>query len=163
MKINKNELDMVIWYEDEEGNMFDEDWGKIVDPKFSRHSCFPLAIVETVYFPKYEPRTKIGRALWVFSTPKRIFHWIHPEKYNTSWAFEKHFNIGSGVEKIIMEMVNSGDYTLSQAVRLLATCCERCTYVVAHKYTNGEEGYPEFSEEWKDCGTICRYCKEEEQ
>jgi hypothetical protein len=33
--------------------------------------------------------------------------------------------------------------------------------VLVHKYTNGEDGYAEHSEEWDKCGTVCNFCKEE--
>jgi hypothetical protein len=32
--------------------------------------------------------------------------------------------------------------------------------VLIHKYTNGEDGYEEYGEEWEKCGTVCDFCRE---
>ena len=60
----------------------------------------------------------------------------------------------------IVAMVNSGDFTLEQAIWVYANSCERCMNSLLYKYLNGQEGYPEYSEEWQKCGTVCDFCKD---
>ena len=69
--------------------------------------------------------------------------------YGTKWG-----------QKCIVAMVNSGDYTLEEAIYVFTHSCERCMNVLLHKYLNGEEGYPEYSDEWKKCNTVCHFCEE---
>ena len=57
-------------------------------------------------------------------------------------------------------MVNSGDFTLEQAIWVYANSCERCMNALCYKYLNGADGYPEYSEEWKKCNTFCDFCKD---
>ena len=64
-------------------------------------------------------------------------------------------------QECIVAMVNSGDFTLEQAIYVFANSCERCMNVLLYKYLNGKEGYEEYSEEWKKCGTVCDFCKED--
>ena len=70
-------------------------------------------------------------------------------------------HIGGGNQDVILAMANSGDYTLSEAMALYASCCERCMNVLCYKYLDGKDGYPEYSEEWKRCNTVCDFCKDE--
>lgn len=71
-------------------------------------------------------------------------------------------SIGRGNEDVILAMANSGDYTLSEAIILYATSCERCANALIYKYLNGADGYEEYSEEWKKCNTSCKYCEDGE-
>ena len=71
-------------------------------------------------------------------------------------------HIGGGNQDVLLAMANSGDYTLSEAIAVWANACERCCNVLAYKYLNGADGYPEFSEEWKKCNTSCGFRKGEE-
>ena len=68
-------------------------------------------------------------------------------------------SIGGGNQDVIMAMVNSGDYTLQEALVVYSTACERCMNVLAYKYLNGTDGYEEYSDEWKKCNTECDFCK----
>ena len=52
-------------------------------------------------------------------------------------------------------------FTLGEAIIVYANDCERCMNVLCYKYLNGAEGYPEYSEEWKKCNTVCEWCKDE--
>lgn len=61
-------------------------------------------------------------------------------------------------QRCIVAMVNSGDYTLEQAIYVFGHCCERCMNVLLHKYLNGEDGYAEYSEEWQNTNTKCKFC-----
>lgn len=64
-----------------------------------------------------------------------------------------------GNQDVIMAMVNSGDYTLQEALVVYSTACERCMNVLAYKYLNGADGYEEYSDDWKKCNTECDFCK----
>jgi hypothetical protein len=66
------------------------------------------------------------------------------------------FNSGWS-ESLVLAMVNSGDYTLSEAIIIAARCCERCMNALAYKY-GLDWGYEEYSEEWQKCGTSCKFC-----
>lgn len=61
-----------------------------------------------------------------------------------------------------MAMVNSGDYTLQEALVVFSTACERCMNVLTYKYLNGADGYEEYSDEWEKCNTECDFCKNKE-
>lgn len=137
MKIDKSKLPYGIWYEDENGNIIPCDG--IAEPPNgvrTRHVSFPLEVREEIWVVGEE--RKDGRPDITFS-----------------------HHIGSGNQNIILAMANSGDYTLAEAIALYASCCERCMNVLAYKYLDGKDGYEEYSEEWKKCNTVCRYCKEE--
>lgn len=138
MKIDKKVLNYNYWYKDINGNVIEQIGNECKIPKNARiyHSIRPLAIVEEI--SSVDPETRH------FGKPTRIVT-----------------HIDSGCEKTILEMANSGDYTLSEALYLLSQCCERCTNVLIYKYINGEDGYPEYSEEWHKCNTVCRFCKNE--
>ena len=139
MKIDKNKLPLGLWFEDDEGNIIPYDSDEVdyrPEGATSYHVSFPLEVREEV---------------WILGDKK------HKDgKPSITWST----HIGGGNEKIILAMANSGDYTLSQAIAIYANSCERCTNVLAYNYLNGEDGYEEFSEEWKKCGTVCRFCKE---
>ena len=66
-----------------------------------------------------------------------------------------------GSEELILAMTNSGDYTLEEALAVYANACERCMNVLWYKYTDGKEGYAEYSEKWKKANTFCDFCMEE--
>ena len=184
MNIDKSKLKMGIWYEDADGNYIphtDE-----VDPPenaHTYHTCFPLELSEEirVYYDNKDTcrhplrfrkrtdgwvkgikgckctscgKTKSGKSYIPF-----IFM---PWEYgNSSYKLMTgRVHIGGGNGDLIVAMVNSGDYTLSEALTVYASACERCSNVLAHKYTNGAEGYEEYSEEWKKCGTVCDFCRD---
>lgn len=141
MKIDKSKLPLGIWYEDEHGNMIPYN-GEVKNPPkeaVSRHVSFPLQIREEVWFINKDKKTD-GRP-------------------DMTWAT----HIGGGNQDVILAMANSEDYTLAEAMALYASCCERCANVLAYKYLDGKDGYAEYSDEWKKCGTFCRYCREGEE
>lgn len=141
MKIDKTKLHNGLWYEDVEGNYIP--YGDTVDAPANAHTahvCFPLEITERVYL---------------------IEEFDGRRSYRGKPMFEGHCHIGGGNVPAILGMVNSGDYTLSEALALWADCCERCCNVLAYKYTDGADGYEEYSEEWKRCNTICSHCADE--
>jgi hypothetical protein len=136
MKIDKSKLSCGIWYEDENGSIIPFSEGtKPPKEAVSRHVSFPLEVREQVWFS--ESKREDGKPDITWST-----------------------HIGGGNQDVILAMANSGDYTLAEAMALYASCCERCANVLTYKYLNGKDGYEEYSNEWKKCNTVCRYCKE---
>ena len=144
MKIDKTKLKVGIWYEDKDGNYIPS--SESVDAPeeaVTCHTCFPLQIRTEHFYIK--PHTD----------PDGITHRTYhgDDRFLTTSCL-----IGGGNEAVILAMANSGDYTLSEALAVYANACERCSNVLAYKYLNGTDGYPEYSEEWKKCGTVCEYC-----
>jgi hypothetical protein len=146
MKIDKNNLPLGLWWEDKDGNRIQCD-GRASAPSIAitAHKCFPLEI-RTEHYRLHDYENPDGRTSRTYHGSDRVL--------TTSC------HIGGGNEPIILAMANSGDYTLSEALCIYAHCCERCANVLAHKYLNGADGYPEFSDEWKKCGTVCEFCKD---
>lgn len=138
MEIDKSKLPLGIWYEDKDGNIisgFSDEGMESPEGAVTRHVSFPLEIREEVYVIGSEHKNG---------------------KPDITWST----HIGGGNQDVILAMANSGDYTLAEAMALYASCCERCMNVLAYKYLNGKDGYAEYSDEWKKCNTVCRYCKE---
>lgn len=138
MKIDKSKLKLGIWYEDEEGNRIQRDDYCLV-PNAYCHVIFPLEIQEKIYKTDTEGHYGGKDLVCTFST---------------------HLSDYSG--KLAVAMANSGDYILSEALAVLANCCERCHNVLINKYLPEDgEGYAEYSSEWQKCGTFCDFCKDE--
>lgn len=146
MNIDKNRLKCGIWYEDKDGDYIPSTESVSAPPEaVTCHVCFPLEIrTEHFYLRDYENPD---------GSTNRIYH--GSDKFLTTFC-----DIGGGNEPIIMAMVQSGDYTLSEALAVYANACERCSNVLAYKYLKGADGYPEFSDKWYACNTVCDYCKD---
>lgn len=192
MKIDKTKLKIGMWYEDKDGNVVDVPDDEVLTPErvkelgiYTYHTSYPLEISHKIYgfydnkdtckHPlKYRNRTygwkkgikgcecvkcgkvKIGKSYIPFAFMK----WGNGA--NSHKILTGHTHIGSGNEDLILAMANSGDYTLSEAICILANCCERCLNVLAYKYLDGKDGYPEHSEEWEKTNTSCEFCEEGE-
>ncbi len=52
-------------------------------------------------------------------------------------------------------------YGAHKAMLIAGVACERCHNSLLWEFTKGikDKGYPEFSEEWKECGTSCIFCE----
>lgn len=187
MNIDKTKLRMGIWYEDEKGNMFRNEDGSVEKPNDNiktYHVCFPTEISERVecYYTNKDtckhPIKMVKRTHgWVKGIKGCICEQCGKEKVGKSYipfAFMKWENgrdtypviqtnhhLGKYSQKCVVAMVNSGDYELDEALIVMATACERCMNVLTFKYLNGEDGYPEYSEEWQKCNTECTFCKNE--
>lgn len=137
MNIDKSKLKIGLWFTDEKGDEVPWD-GEIMCPKGAKyaHTCYPLEVVENVY--KIRKDGNYGEKDKIFG-------------FNT--------HIGRSNGKLIVAMVNSGDYDLAEALCVYANSCERCSNVLWNKYLNDGEGYAEFSEEWKKCNTECDFCR----
>lgn len=180
MKIDKEKHLKTLWYEDENGNVIPND-EELCEPEGAVYqiSRFPR-ILTTTYLklikrddvdkckhprkyiiPTYGWKDGIiGREckLCHGTQVKKKWH-FWPKKWDACGAreiFSGHSSWNN--EKTILAMVNSGDFTLSEAIIVYAESCERCMNALIFKYTNGEDGYAEYSEEWQKCGTSCKFC-----
>lgn len=171
MKITQQDKDLYRWLEDDDGNIYPledksvNDTVKNIDSDLTYHTCFPLAITEKLYSYSCSPNREdmpIASFLYSrFSIFRKYWNNCHRSDRRFKHLIDFTTNIGGGNENVILGMVNSGDYTLSSALRIYANACERCTNVLAYKYTNGKEGYAEYSEEWHKANTCCKFCEEE--
>ena len=153
MNIDYKKLELKHWFEDENGNIVDQD-----DPKacFYRH-CFPLEFHEFLDEYCYHPQNPIVKFLCRKS--RALDKWLSNGKNKTfKQILDCTTTYGSGSDCIIA-MVNSGDFTLEQAIWVYANSCERCMNVLCYKYLDGKYGYAEFSDEWKKANTECDFCR----
>lgn len=145
MNIDKSRLRMGIWYEDKDGNFIPHN-DEVLPPENAHtyHSCFPLELCENVYLVRDDDGNIVNES---FSDRKLITY---------------HTHIGGGNSDVILAMVNSGDYSLPEAIAIFGSACERCMNVLTYKYLDGADGYPEHSEPWDACNTVCYFCKGED-
>lgn len=158
MKINYDKLNKKSWFEDICG--FEVSKEQIKDGEIAYYrSCFPLELNDRCDEYCYHPQNPIIKFLCRKSY--RFYKWISKGKERTfKPIFTSRTSYGSG-QDCIVAMVNSGDFTLEQAVWVYANSCERCMNVLSYKYLDGKDGYEEYSEEWKKCNTVCDFCREE--
>lgn len=171
MKIDLTKYKMHHWFEDEEGKIYkgDPELSLPVDKDyFTYHSVHPLMMVKEIDSYTYHPEhlhenNRLYHAMLHF---RWFYNWMvkRMKKRKEPRTF-RHIISGcttyDSMDKCIVAMVNSGDYTLGEAVYICATACERCANVLLYKYLDGKDGYPEGSEEWKKCNTCCDHCKDE--
>ena len=189
MKIDKSKLKIGLWYEDKDGNVTQIPDNMCIDRLSEEartyHACFPLQITEHVriiHSEREKAACKHKRKYWKKDVDLikgykghtctacgccQVRKWWQPWgrkwDYGLSAAPLVDFNttIGGGNQDVIMAMVNSGDYTLAEALVVFASACERCMNVLAYKYLDGSEGYAEHSAEWEKCNTKCDFCVNE--
>jgi len=165
MNINKADLNRFHWYEDENGNIIDiADDGSTSEVVrngygITYHSLFPLEITEHIDSYCWKPKTRLQKFLCKFKPLYRLLEKKHHTEKTFNHLVDFNTHIGGGNQDVIMAMVNSGDYTLSQALVLWSQSCERCMNVLAYNY-GCNDGYAEFSEEWKKCNTVCKFCED---
>lgn len=136
MNIDKKYLNKTTWYEDKYGSeVVQENEDAVMPPEGA-----------VVMFTRYP---------FEITTHMRVF--VEGKFLN---AGDSYTHIGRSSQDLILAIANSGDYTLGESVILVAECCERCLNAISYKYTKGKEGYPEGSDEWKRCGTVCTFCKD---
>lgn len=184
MNINTSKIG--AWWEDENNKVLKESANdEIPEGAVTYHSCFPLTVIEDVYAvhtPQQKLTCKHQRKYWkrddsglrkgfkshmcmncgCTQIRKRWQPW--GRKWNKGTKITPLVSWRTAIcngEDVILGMVNSGDYTLEEAIGIYASSCERCTNVLAYKYTNGADGYAEHSEEWEKCNTVCDFCKDE--
>ena len=135
--IIKGRIQSGIWYTDDDGNVYPSTNEVAAPPGATyAHVKFPLQIREDIYRLDSEGSYKGDAKVLTTCT-----------------------SLGRDSGRLAVAMVNSGDYDLSDALAVLDQACERCLNVLWDKYVPGE-GYPEGSEEWKACGTVCDFCRE---
>ena len=120
------------------------------------------------FLPIHQPSFEIRRVKYNFLIIKflckksnRFYKWIskgNDRTFNHICTFSTTYNSG---QDCIVAMVNSGDFTLEQAIYVYANSCERCMNVLAYKYLDGKDGYEEYSEEWEKANTVCDFCRKE--
>ena len=160
MKINYDKLNKKFWFEDANGNEISKEQIKDGEIAYYR-SCFPLELNDRCDEYCYHPQNPIIKFLCRKS--HRFYKWISKGKERTfKPIFTSRTSYGCG-QDCIVAMVNSGDFTLEQAIWVYANSCERCMNVLLYKYLNGKDGYEEYSEEWEKCNTICDFCREERE
>jgi len=62
-------------------------------------------------------------------------------------------------EDLVFAMVKSGDFGLYQSIFIASNTCSRCLNALSYKYLGPDEGYSEELDEYKNCNTVCDYCK----
>lgn len=90
---------------------------------------------------------------------KKKWH-LWGKKWDSSHSREVFSTNSSWNEDLVLAIANSKDYTLSEAIIIAASSCERCMNSLAHKY-GLDWGYAEHSEDWGKCGTSCQFCIEQ--
>ena len=158
MKIDYSKLEKKHWFEDLNGNMVEKE-----DPNACIYRrCFPLELHDQIYEYCYHPKNSIIKFLCRKS--RKFYEWISKGKEKTfKQIMDGTISFGGKwSQDCIVAMVNSGEFTLEQAIWVYANSCERCMNVLLHKYLNGTDGYEEYSEEWKNCRTECDFCKDED-
>lgn len=157
MKIDLSKMKH-FWFELEDGTKVDvvpRDYKGYV----TYHHCFPCELTEKVDSFIFQPRRWHEKVLLnVFPRLRRKWDVTKGRKFKRAFEFNTTYNAMSDV---IVAMVNSGDYTLEQAIWICAKSCERCMNVLANKYLGEKEGYAEFSDEWHKCNTVCQFCENE--
>ena len=168
MKINLAMLKKHYWFEDEDGNIYD---AQDALPKnkdyFTYHSIFPCTYTHEVDSYTFHPEHRhennsLYQALLHFKPFRKIVTKLHKNNKTFKRMISMSTSFGNSFSQdCVVAMVNSGEYTLEEAIYVYCNSCERCMNVLLHKYLNGKEGYEEHSEEWEKCGTICEWCKDE--
>ena len=158
MKINLNEM-RHFWWEDAEGNILELEHGRLPTEEEKErycyyHSEFPCRLFHEVSRYDYNPKG-IQKFLIKLPIIKKYVKKKLGKTFIDLGAFTTTYRGGSDC---IVAMVNSGDYTLEQAIWVYANACERCMNALCYKYLDGKDGYAEYSEEWDKCGTSCDFC-----
>ena len=157
MNINYEKVEKKYWFEDEHGNEVEME-----NPNACIYRrCFPLELHDCIDEYCYHPENPIIKFLCRKS--RRFYELISKGKDKTfKHIFTGTTSFGSKwSQDCIVAMVNSGDFTLEQAIWVYANSCERCTNSLLYKYLDGKDGYEEYSDEWKKCNTQCDFCKGE--
>lgn len=152
MKFDYSKLEKMFWFEDENGNEVDKE-----NPNacIYRH-CFPLELHDQIDEYCYHPKNPIIKFLCRKS--RKFYKWISKGKDKTFKTILDARTTYSSGQDCIVAMVNSGDFTLEQAIWVYANACERCMNALCYKYLDGKEGYEEYSDEWKKANTQCDFC-----
>ena len=169
MKIDLTKLRWGSWFEDEEGNEYPNQPSCNLPDKdyFLYHVVNPCVYTEEVdtytCHPEYlHENNSLYQALLHFKPFRKFMRKRHRKDltFKRAWGFNTTYG-SKFSQECIVAMVNSGDYTLEEAIYVYCKSCERCMNVLLYKYLNGADGYEEHSEEWEKCNTVCEWCKDE--
>ena len=143
MTIHKNKFIRGIWCEDKDRNFINAPSGNDI-------SYPENAVVACQCHP-----------LWINIDFYRLkdYDGVHTYRREDR-SFTKCVSINGWKEDTILAMVNSGDYTLNEALTIFAYACNRCQNALAYKYLDGTAGYAEYSDEWVNDGHKCDFCKD---
>ena len=163
MKIDVSKMKH-FWWEDAQGNILELEEGRLPTEEEREkyryyHSEFPCQLHHNISVYDYHPK---GIYKFLIKLPiigKRVKKKIG-KTFRDICTFNTTYRSGSDC---IVAMVNSGDYTLEQAIWVYANSCERCMNALCFKYLNGKDGYAEYSAEWLECNTECDFCKGEQK
>jgi hypothetical protein len=160
MKIDITKM-KCFWWEDRDGNILELDDRVLTDKEKERycyyHSMFPCMIYHEISHCGYHPK---GIQKYLIKLPiigNKVKQKLG-KNFRDICTFSTTYD---SMQDCIVAMVNSGDYTLEQAIWVCTQSCERCMNVLCHKYLDGKDGYAEYSEDWKKCNTKCDFCKGE--
>jgi hypothetical protein len=162
MKIDTTKMQH-FWWEDAEGNVLELENDRCPTEEEKTkypiyHSCFPCRISEEISIYEYEsPKGRWQKLLLKLPIVGKRMKAKRHKIFKPLCTFNTTYRAGSDC---IVAMVNSGDYTLEQAIWVWTHACERCMNVLCYKYLNGTDGYAEFSDEWKKCNTTCSFCED---
>jgi hypothetical protein len=161
MKIDVSKM-RCIWWEDERGNVLELEAHRVPTEKEKEkyryyHSEFPCQLSHHISVYDYHSKGIQKLLIKLPIIGKRIKKKIG-KTFEDVCTFNTTYRGGSDC---IVAMVNSGDYTLEQAIWVYANSCERCMNALCFKYLDGKEGYEEYSDEWVECNTVCDFCKGE--
>lgn len=169
MKIDLTKLRRFNWFEDENGNVYDGSGVNLPHDIecFTYHVVNPLVYTKTIteygYHPEYlHGSNRLYKAMLNFKWFYNFMYKRMKKHGDRTFKDIATFNTDyRSMSDVIIAMVNSGDYTLEEAIYICANSCERCSNVLAYKYLDGKDGYPEYSKEWKKCNTVCDFCRGE--
>lgn len=163
MKIDVTKMKK-IWWEDGQGNVLKLENGRAPTEEEKEkypyyHRQFPCQLQHEISVYGYHPKGRIQKLLIKLPIIGKKIKRKIGKTFSNLCTFNTTYNCG---HDCIVAMVNSGDYTLEQAIWVYANSCERCTNALAYKYLNGTDGYEEYSDEWKKCNTVCDFCRGEQ-
>lgn len=159
MNIDLSQME-ISWIEDEHGNHYAlDDTESLIgyDGYLALHHCSPCELYHVIHSYNYHPKNWFMKLLCKnkkfykkMQKKERTFEQLitGTTTYRSPWA-----------QECIVAMVNSGDYTLEQAIWVFGHSCERCMNVLLFKYIH-KDGYEEYSEEWNKANTYCNFCED---
>jgi len=183
LNINKEDL-QILWYENDKGDKFVPDFEEgmpddVPEGFDVQVSQFPTHL-RTTYLKTIDP-DEVAACSHPEEDIKKTYGLIDglegrecslcngtqiknvgeewPEEWEAYGSREMMTGESGWSEDLVLAMASSGDFTLSEAIIIAANSCERCMNVLLHDY-GCDDGYPEFSDEWKKCGTECEFCKD---
>lgn len=163
MNINLDKYNRGHWFEDAEGNILPYECSLDIKEKYKngemiyfKHS-FPLEVHEYIDEYCYHPTNPFIKLLCRYIPG--FYNWFSKGKERTFKTILDGRTTFGGGQECIVAMVNSGNYTLGEAIWIYANSCERCMNVLERKYLGEGFGYEEFSEEWEKAHTVCDFCR----